>query len=430
MTGAVPLILSQEPISKGLMARAKEPGPNVAVVYADGDGHITSADGRPLRRGELAASQYRVQYEVDLRDHRRTARLDSSPLPSSRDTYFFQSVVDVGFRVTDPAAVVRCNVTDGLTVVYGYLVNAFRRITRSFDIGEAAEAEDAINIRYRQSVTLEEGITIYHCRARLSPDEAGIIYLRSLEEANRPVLSPAAAPAGPPIQGGPVAGVQAPAVVPVYLIIDESAADEAYFQALDDGLQELLAGLAGQPEVLAAVRLAVLGYADDVAARMPVNAVTADTMLPQLTPRPGASLAAVFAYLHSYIPRDMEWLKSRHPAVIRPTAYLLCATAPDNGPEWETGLAQILDKTAFRYAPNIVACGVAAMPARALAAIAVRPGCYVFAADPGLPLGDAVRHYTSFVQREIAAQVHAQISGKSEVSITPPERFHALWEFS
>jgi uncharacterized protein YegL len=425
MNGAVPLILSEKPVATGLLARTRESRPNVAVVYADGEGRIDCFDGRPLKRSELAVSHYRIQYEVDLSDHRRTARLDSSALPAQGDTYFFQSIVDVGFRVTDPAAVVRRNVTDGLAVVYGYLATAFRRITRSFDIREAADAEEAINIRYRQSVTLEEGITIYHCRAQLSPDEAASNYLRSLTQAGPPSQVSPRTGASPPSQVSPGTRAQAPAVVPVYLIVDESATGGTYFQALDEGLRGLLASLAGQPQVLAAVRLAVIGYAHDVAARMPVSAVTADTMQPQLIPRPGASLASVFAYLHSHIPRDMDRLKSRH-RVVRPTAYLLCATVPDPEPGWETQLAQILDRTTFPYAPNIVACGIDAMSAEALQAIAARPRCHAFAADPRLGVREAIRHYTVFVQREIAAQVHAQISGKNEVSITPPARFHAL----
>src|SRR6516225_134540 len=123
MTGTLPLILSQEPVTRGLMARMKESRPNLAVVYADAFGHIAYFGGRPLKWSEQFASRYRVRYEVDLSDHRRTARLDSSPLPSRGDAYFFHSMVDVGFRVTDPAAVVRRNVTDGLTVVYNYLID-------------------------------------------------------------------------------------------------------------------------------------------------------------------------------------------------------------------------------------------------------------------------------------------------------------------
>ena len=66
-----------------------------------------------------------------------------------------------------------------------YLIEAFRPIARGYGIGEAAEAETAINSRFQHPVPLEEGLTIYHCRARLLPDEAAKDYLRSLETAKR-----------------------------------------------------------------------------------------------------------------------------------------------------------------------------------------------------------------------------------------------------
>lgn len=184
MSATLPLILREEPVTRGLLSRMKEPRPNIAVVYADAFGKTYFHD-RPLKWSELVASRYRTRYEVDMNDHRRTARLDSSPLPSRGDAYFFHSMVDVGFRVTDPAAVVKRNVTDALAVVYNYLIGAFRPVTRDYDIKEAAAAEVAINSRFQQPVALDEGITIYLCRARLVPDEAAEDYLRSLTIADR-----------------------------------------------------------------------------------------------------------------------------------------------------------------------------------------------------------------------------------------------------
>jgi uncharacterized protein YegL len=244
-----------------------------------------------------------------------------------------------------------------------------------------------------------------------------------------PVLALTPEPAAPAARPAPASGTQAASVAPFYLIIDESPADDAYFEALDGALQELPAALAESPQVLAAVRLAVLGYAGDVVAHMSVNAITADTMLPQLTPRPGASLSSVFTYLHRHIPRDMERLKSRHAAVVRPTAYLLCATTPDGGLEWQAGLERILDRTAFPAGPNIVVCGAGAMPDGMLEAITAQPGCHAFASDPGIPLHEAAGHYVTFAQREIAAQVRAQFDGSADVALTPPSQFHALRGF-
>lgn len=185
MTGILPLIVSEEPVSRGLLARAKLSKPNIAVVYSDGFGQITYLGGRPLSWSEQVASRYRTRYEVDLSDHRRQASLESSPLPSRGDMYFFRSIVDVGFRVTDPAAVVRRHVTDGLVVVYNFLIDAFRPVTRQYDITDAQGAEEELNRTLLNPVELPEGITIYRCTTRLTLDGAAQQYLRGLASAQR-----------------------------------------------------------------------------------------------------------------------------------------------------------------------------------------------------------------------------------------------------
>jgi uncharacterized protein YegL len=185
VTSTLPLILSKEPVTRGMLNRMKVSTPDIAVVYADAFGHVASFDGRPLSWAQQVLTKYRTRYEVDLSDHRRTAQLDSSPLPSHGDTYFFKSTVDVGFRVTDPEAVVSRNVTDALVVVYNHLIDSFRPITRRHDISDAAGAEAQLNLLYRVPVALDEGITIYRCTTRLLPDAAAQNYLRSLTAADR-----------------------------------------------------------------------------------------------------------------------------------------------------------------------------------------------------------------------------------------------------
>jgi uncharacterized protein YegL len=186
MNGTLPLILSVEPVTKE--TRNKPSKPSVAVVYADINGYVEYFRDRPLTRSE-ARRKYRTRYEVDLSDHRRKAQLDNSPLPSKGDAYFFHSVVDVGFHVTDPLAVVRRNVSDALAVVYGYLISMFWPVTREYEINDAPRAEVALNGLFLRSVTLEEGITIYRCSVRLLPDRAAQEHLRSIETSKRSVVA-------------------------------------------------------------------------------------------------------------------------------------------------------------------------------------------------------------------------------------------------
>ena len=558
MTGAVPLILSEEPVTWRTWSKTSKP--HIAVVYADAVGQLIYPR-EPLNRPQRR--KLRTRYEVDLSDHRRTAQLDNSPLPSRGDAHFFRSVVDVGFHVTDPEAVVKRNVTDALAVVYSCLLSMFRPVTRRYDIRAAEEAESALNATFQQPVTLDEGITIYLCAVRLLPDQAAQEYLRSLDSADRtlavdeahhkvateaarreqeladmaqrarleaegreqqamahvpldfeglirahlakhpdetsyalellhrhqeaqnahrdindqrsldlvrymieqgmiqsvdvellrkqalgrvqeiaspsrpaelpaaswddplppgPVLriTPEADPAG---QGDVTPQVDTTRTVPVYVIVDESPADPAYFDAVNDGIRTLPADLAAHPDITDAMRLGVLGYADDVAVRMPLNVIAATSFVPELTPRPGSCLGPVFEYLHGRIATDVARLKSQGLTVGRPVLYLLCAMTPGDSPAWEAPLLSLTDRAGFPSAPNILACGIGPTPPEVIKTITARPQSSGWVADPDTPLGEAASRYTAFVQQSIVALGRAHVTGSPDADTDSPNGF-------
>ncbi|MGP4002734.1 vWA domain-containing protein [Streptomyces sp. 8N706] len=185
MTATLSLILSEGPVPRGQLGPVKPTSPNVAVVYATASGELGSTGGRPLTWSQHFFTKYRTRYEVDLSDHRRKARLQSSPLTCSDQAHRFEATIDVGFRVTDPEALVRRNVRDALVVVYGHLTHQLRSHARNFAIDEAARAEAYINRACAAQTPLPEGITIYHCTVELEPDAAAREYIRTLEQARR-----------------------------------------------------------------------------------------------------------------------------------------------------------------------------------------------------------------------------------------------------
>jgi uncharacterized protein YegL len=186
MTSRVPLIVKKDPVPRSAIGPVKSRTPDVAVVYATPEGEVAVFDPGRLDRWSMRVfSRYRLRYEVDLGDHRRTVELRSSPLPARGDVYHFDTFIDVGFRVVDPGAIVCRDVEDGLTVVYNYLIDICRPITRQFDIADAAGAEEAINARFRQGDTLEEGIHLFRCCARLSSDMYVRTFLKSQDDAKR-----------------------------------------------------------------------------------------------------------------------------------------------------------------------------------------------------------------------------------------------------
>jgi uncharacterized protein YegL len=158
--------------------------PNVAVLYVTPDGTIvTRRSPRTHRLLRLAGVCQR--YEVDLHDHLRTVELRTDPLPARGNAFCFETRLDIGFRVTDPVEVLRRHVVDGCEVVYQYLSTLLRPVTRQFSIEESDRAEEAINRLFRRDVPLKEGLTIFRCLARLTPDASARAYLTARSEADR-----------------------------------------------------------------------------------------------------------------------------------------------------------------------------------------------------------------------------------------------------
>lgn len=179
----VPLILRRVPVSR-LDRAQRVRDPYVAVVYATADGQVEMLDdGRPVGLGDQVTGRFRQRYEVDVADHRHTVELRSSPPPARGGVYHFEALVSVGFRVVDPAQVVRRQIADGLQVVSDYLIAAFRDITADFPIEAAKEAEDTLNRRFQRGATIDGCIELYLCRARLRPEPAAIEYLRREQDA-------------------------------------------------------------------------------------------------------------------------------------------------------------------------------------------------------------------------------------------------------
>jgi uncharacterized protein YegL len=184
----LPLIKAVSPVQPGMPTQRRMP--NIAVVYATAGGQLGSFDDwRPMTYREQLTSKFRTRYDVDMSDHRRRVRLESMPLPSRGDYYFFIAEFEVGLHVHDPIEIVRRNITDATTVVYTHLASEFRRITRKYDIEDADRAEAEIATRFDVDDILTDGITIFSVAPRLLPDSAAARHLQEKKEAERRVLT-------------------------------------------------------------------------------------------------------------------------------------------------------------------------------------------------------------------------------------------------
>ncbi len=245
-----------------------------------------------------------------------------------------------------------------------------------------------------------------------------------------PGVSPAFAlkPEEPtPAGGTPVPAVPRPAdTVPIYIIADESPSDPAYFGALNNVIGMLPGELAADQRAIEAVRLAVIGYAGEVHASMPLNRIAADTFIPELQHRSGSNLAPVFDYLRERIVADVARNKSRGLLVARPVVYLLCASQPGDSDAWPEAYERLTNRDEFRAAPNIVACGIGEASAEIIKAVTSHPQSRGWLADPGLPASEAAVRYAAFVQRTVKALALAHVTGKQDVRWESPDGFHRV----
>ncbi len=563
MTSRVPLILKKESIPRTAVGPVKSRTPDVAVVYATSAGEVSVFDpGMRDRWSRRVFARYRLRYEVDLGDHRRTVELRTSPLPARGGIYHFDTFFDVGFRVVDPEAIVRRDVDDGLTVVYNRLIDVCRPITRRFDIEEDDRAEDAINDRFRAGDTLLEGIHIFHLSAQLSSDtgsrrhrqtqveaersdieksaqhqvhvndavrtgkldlikqdntlrirdrerstmtnrtldfqelirihleryphdtQTALQMLRDMEGAQwerrevqeqrtqelfrflannnliqavdlgafrdqvmtqfqnppEPRRLAGAAPGQygqpstqvftqsddgwndplPPLGAVPAAAHR-PDVIPIYVVIDRSTAVQPCVNELNAGLNSLFDALIAEPAVGGAVRLSVIGYADEVDIRLELATVQPGTERVQLSAHGPAHYAAAFEQLLDSIPRDVEQLKSQQPNVRRPQVLFLSGAQPTDESRWSSVYQRLVDRNQQRYAPEIVACGVGAARPETIARVATRRELAFIAESAVLPT--SVEQYFVFVTQQIVAYGRSVLDGLPGPVIFAPDGF-------
>lgn len=243
---------------------------------------------------------------------------------------------------------------------------------------------------------------------------------------------PAHSPAVVPAQDKPPAVVLAqdpgtkvwkPAdgVQPIYLVVDESAEAAPYIGDLSNGVHLLHEALLQAGDIASGIWLAVLGFADELATRRPMEPIMPGAQSPWFAPHGPADYAATFEKLLDIIDQDIPLLKEQQPKVLRPTVYLLSASTAADG-SWTVPYQRLTDRDAHRYAPNIVACGFGAAPPKLIAEIATNPKFgYIMA--PGTDTHDALAQYWRSLTRYILAVGRALVNGNTDVTHEPPAGF-------
>ncbi|QLJ05262.1 hypothetical protein HZZ00_32390 [Streptomyces sp. NEAU-sy36] len=211
-------------------------------------------------------------------------------------------------------------------------------------------------------------------------------------------------------------------LLPAYVLADESQSMGPYRQDLSNGLVSLCEGLRAEPMIAAKLRLAVLGFSDDVQVRLAVADMRTETSLPQVTIRGLTNYEAVFDDLLDRIPSDVQWLRGEGYKVHRPVVFFLSDGQPTDGGAWRRPHALLTDKATTPTAPNIVACGIGDAQARTMVEVATRDE-FAFVAKPGTDIGRAVAEFFHALTASLVASGRALNSGSPQLVVNRPDQF-------
>lgn len=211
-------------------------------------------------------------------------------------------------------------------------------------------------------------------------------------------------------------------LLPAYVLADESGSMAPYEGDLTNGLHSLCEGLRAEPMVAAKLRLAVLGFSDDVQVRLAVADMRHETSLPKIEIRGLTNYEAVFEDLLGRIPADVQWLRSEGYKVHRPVVFFLSDGQPTDGGAWRRPHSRLTDRARTPTAPNIVACGIGDAQASTMVEVATRPE-FAFVAKPGTGIGQAVAEFFHALTASLVASGHAVGSGIPEPVVNRPDQF-------
>jgi len=210
-------------------------------------------------------------------------------------------------------------------------------------------------------------------------------------------------------------------LLPAYVLVDESASMGPYADDLSAGLVSLCEELRAAPTLAAKLRLAVLGFSDDVRVHLAVADMRVETNLPRVTVRGSTNYGAAFSDLAGRIPTDVRFLRDEGYEVHRPVVFFLSDGQPtDFG--WRRSLAKLADRRQMPAAPNIIACGMGSAERKTIAEVASRPE-FGFIAERGADLGKAISEFFHALTASLITSGQALNSDNPQLVVTKPEGF-------
>jgi uncharacterized protein YegL len=178
------------------------------------------------------------------------------------------------------------------------------------------------------------------------------------------------------------------AVLPFYILCDESGSMDANggINAINSGLPELHAAIAGDPLVSDKCRIGLLTFSDMAEELLPLSNLSDVQAMPGCQAKGMTNYGEAFNLLRVVIQRDVANLKGQGLQVYRPAVFFMTDGEPTD--DWEANHRALTDKAMNPQAPHIIAFGVAGANPGVIGKIGTKAA---FIANQGTDPGNALK---------------------------------------
>lgn len=146
------------------------------------------------------------------------------------------------------------------------------------------------------------------------------------------------------------------AVLPFYIVCDESGSMHPYLDLVHDALRELHATIAGDPLVSDKCRVGLIAFAEDVKQLLPLTKLSDVVEMPGLTSGTVTNYAEVFRFLKQQIRQNIDDLKDQGLRVYRPVIFFISDGVPTDDGLWQPAYKDLIDPSGAY--PHIIAFGI------------------------------------------------------------------------
>ena len=178
------------------------------------------------------------------------------------------------------------------------------------------------------------------------------------------------------------------AVLPFYILCDESGSMDANggIDAVNRGLPELHATIAGDPLVSDKCRIGLITFSDIAEELLPLSNLSDVQAMPGCAAKGMTNYGEAFNLLRVVISRDISNMKAQGIQVYRPAVFFITDGEPTD--DWEANHRALTDKNVNPQAPHIIAFGVAGANPAVIGKIGTKAA---FIANQGVDPGNALK---------------------------------------